>query len=428
MSNYLNALLNSENTFRLEDKRTIITDRMGPWSNQDLTLAWETASGEPCVTPEEAEVLFDYGKLSNVQRDYSGKLYMETTFCDIRTFDGAIVCGTLSPGLYLREEILEYARSKGYITEEPTDVQMFNGTKSLNFNQNGTYKITYIWSEKIKSEATTERLYQFTKKYFETEFQRERHSFEHGQVFKVMYYSNPKLEITKDGFSIDNLLESQVFRRENIDAIREYDLQIGCLSTKIDKNLLLKGLIQLGFAYDLPENLRIKYDASIKEKSPNNYLPLFQYTPKLSKDNKAVVLGSGIAVYSYSTQFHNYTVSYKPTVPYSEYVRCLMKNFETLMKKAYETNGYYVSFSPFNESVYFSVNRKEEPGYSLCSQFEKEIVALDYAISILQRFNELNSHQLFFAIMKFYASDTNFPYTELFNFYYSHLESRLSEK
>ncbi len=428
MSKYLSNLLNSEEIFRLEDRRTIITDRMGPWSNQNLTLVWETASGKPCVTPEEAEVLFDYGKLSNVQRDYAGKLYMETTFCDIRTFDGAIVCGTLYPGLHLREEILEYAKSKGYITEKPVDVQMFNGTKSLSFDAGGTYKITYIWSEKIKREATPERLYHFTKKYFEMEFQRKRDVFQNDKVHKFMYYSNPRLEITQEGFSIDNLLDWQVFRRENIDAIREYDLQIGCLSTKIDKNLLLKGLIQLGFACDLPENLRIKYNASIEEKSPSNYLPLFQYSPKLSKDNKSVVLGSGIAVYSYSTEFHNYTVSYKLTVPYSEYVRCLMKNFETLMKKTYETNGCYVGFSPFTESVYFNVSRKEEPGYSLCSQFEKEIVTLDYAISILQRFNDLNNHQLFFAIMRFYASDTNFPYTELFSFYYSLLESKLSEK
>lgn len=49
MSNYLNSLLNSRENFRLEDERTIITDRMGPWSNQNLVLAWETANGNPCL-------------------------------------------------------------------------------------------------------------------------------------------------------------------------------------------------------------------------------------------------------------------------------------------------------------------------------------------------------------------------------------------
>lgn len=428
MSNYLNSLLNSEKVFRLEDSRTIITDRMGPWSNQDVTLAWETASGDPCLSPVEAEVLFDYGKLSNVQRDYRGQLYMESVFADIRTFSGAIVCGILSPSTYLREEILEYAKSMGYITDKPVDVEMFNGTKSLTCNHDGTYKITFLWSKKAKEDGAASQLYQFTKKYFEVEFQRERHSLMPGQVFKVMFYSAPKLEITPDGFTIDNLLECEVFSRDNIDAIREYDIQIGCLSTKVDKNLLLKGLIQLGFAYTVPENLRIKYDASLREKHPSHNLPLYQYSPKLGKENKSVTLGSGIAIYSYSTDFAQYTVSYKLTVPYSECVRCVMKNFETLMKKAYQSDGCYVNFAPFSESVYFSVNKKEAPGYSLCGQLEKEIVTLDYAISLLQMFSKLNDHQMFFAIMKLYAADVNFPYAELFNFYYSLLEKRLSDE
>lgn len=427
MSNYLNDLLNSEKTFRLEDERTIITDRMGPWSNQNLVLAWETANGNPCVSPNEAEVLFEYGKLSNVQRNYRGELYMEFTFSDIRSFDGAIVCGILSPELHLREEILEYAKGMGYITDKPVDIEMFNGTKSLICNPDGTYKITFVWSQKVKENCNAIHMYQFTQKYFAIEFQREcTHLF--NQPAKK-YYSNPKFEISNEGFSIDNLRACEVFNRENIDAIREYDIQLWCLSTKIDKNLLLKGLIQVGFAaYSVPENLQIKYDATLREKHSENNLPLYQYTPKLGKENKSVTLKSGIATYSYLSDYAQYTVSYHSNVPYSEYVRSIMKNFETLMQKAYQGEHCYVRFDPYRESVYFCVNKKEEPEYSLCSQFEKEIVILDYAISLYQMFGKLNDDQMLFAIMKFYASDVNFPYRELFTFYYSLLKNRLAEE
>lgn len=267
----------------------------------------------------------------------------------------------------------------------------------------------------------------FTRKYFEVEFQREcAHLF--NQPAKK-YYSNPKFEISADGFSIDNLLEYEVFNHKNIDAIREYDIQLSCLNTKVDKNLLFKGLIQLGFAaYSVPENLRIKYDATLREKHPENNLPLYQYTPKLGKENKSVVLRSGIATYSYLSNYAQYTVSYHSNIPYSEYVRSIMSNFETLMQKSYQTDTCYVHFNPYSESVCFVVNKKEEPEYSLCAQFEKEIVILDYAISLYQMFEKLNDDQMIFAIMEFYASDSNFPYTELFNFYYFLLNSRLTKK
>lgn len=430
MSNYFQNLLDSSKIFHMVDKRTIITDRMGPWSNQCLTLAWEDATGECSVSPDEAEILFNYGRLSNVQRIYDGTISMGMIYADIREFNAVIVCGIITPSNNIRKEILDYAKSRGYIAFSPTPVEMLNGTKYLERNNDGSYKITYLWSSKIKADCVPHHLNQFTEKYFRNEFKRKRTHFSNGTTTTSAFYSAPKITITADGFIIDNLLESEVFTRENIDAIREYDIQIRCLSTKIDKNVLLKALIQFGYMYSLPENLRLSYNASLRDPTPYLSLPLYQYTPKLSKDNLFVPLKSGDLIYFSSDilGINRYSVSYKLKVPYSECVRELMKNLETLMKKTYDSEKCDIKFNPFRQTIRIEMPFVEDPKYSLCGQIEKELVTLDYAISLLEECKKSNYDQLVYAILRFYASDTNFPSEELFNFYFTHLNSNLQKE
>lgn len=426
MSNYFQDLLDSGEIIRMMDKRTIITDRMGPWSNQCLTLAWEDASGKVSVTPDEAEILFNYGRLTNVHRIHNGTISMGFIFDDIRNFDAVIVCGTISPSNTIREEILDYAKSKGYITDEPIPVEMFSGTKNLHFNPDGTYKIEYTWTEELKASCNQPHLFRFTQKYFESEFKRRYTFYKDQKFFDANFYKNPKVTVTPDGFILDNLCEDEVFSQDNINAIRGYDFQVGCLSTKIDKNLLLKAIIQLGYADgSVPENLRIKYNASLKELRPEFSFPLYQYTPKLSKDNLSVTLESGELVYSDLAEINQYYVSYNLKVPYSEVVRQLMKHFETLMKKTYDDKTCRVRFNPYNQSVSFEAYYEKDPKYSLCGQFEKDLVTLDYAISLFQMYSQTNSDRMIYSIMCFYASESTFPYQELFTFYFSHLESKL---
>lgn len=426
MSAYFQSLLDSGQVVRMMDKRTIITDRMGPWSNQCLTLAWEDASGKVSISPDEAEILFNYGRLTNVQRIHDGTICMGMIFSDIRNFDAVIVCGIISPSNNMRQEILDYAKSKGYISLAPVPVEMFSGTKVLIFNNDGTYKIKYTWSEKLKANCNSPHLYRFTQKYFETEFKRKRNYFENHQISYTAFYQAPKITITPEGFVLDNLREDEAFSRENIDAIRSYDIQVGCLSTKVDKNILLKALVRLGFGdSSVPENLRIKYDASLREPHPEFSFPLYQYTPKLGKDNLFVPLESGDLIYYDLIEMDQYQVTYRIKVPYSEEVRQMMVNFEKLMKKTYDDKVCHVRFSRFSQSISFETHYEKDPKYSLCGQFEKELVTLDYAISLFQMYSKLNYDQMIFAIMCFYASDTAFPYQELFTFYFSHLEGKL---
>lgn len=427
MSNYFQSLLDSGKIIRIMDERTIITDRMGPWSNQCLTLAWEDANGDYSISPDEAEILFNYGRLQNVQRIYDGTICPGMIYSDIRQFNAAIVCGTISPSNTIRQGILDYAKSKGYITPEPVPVEMFSGTKYLTCNSDGTYTISYVWSDELKKTCNPHHLNRFTEKYFDAEFKRKHHHFADGKNFETAFYKAPQLTVLSSGFEISNLLEKEVFSRENIDAIRSYDIQVGCLSTKVDKNILLKALIQAGFVDSLPINLRIKYDASLREKHPQLSFPLYQYNPQLSKDNLLLHLQSGDLIYMDYIEMDQYSVSYHLKVPYSEKIRTLMKNFATLMEKTHDRENCRVWFSPNDQSVRMETKYEEDPKYSLCGQFEKELVTLDYAISLVQKFNESNSDQLIYDIMCYYASDTTFPYQELFSFYFSHLESNLKE-
>lgn len=424
MDKYLKDIIEAGKSYGMNDHRTLITDRMGPWSNQDLILAWEGdgKGGHICVSPDEAEILFEHGLLKHVQRDYQNQLYIESTYADIRTFDGAIVCGILSPSTKLREGILEYAKRMGYVIDHAIPVEMFNGTKTLSCNENGTYKITYKWSEDVLKKFNMELVHQFTQKFFDREFQETKYRFTDKN-----FYSSPTLTIDAEGFCVDNLLENEVFDRTSIDAFREYDIDVRLFDSEFDRNILLKALIQLGFACDsCPENIYMRFEGAQNVKNLNLFLPLNPYIPTLSKDNKSVRLQSGTLIYSYSSSYGNENYTYKLEVPYSEGIRCLMKNFETLMNETYDREKMYTFFDPYRGIAGFSVFKKESAQY-YGPQLERELVTLDYAISMQQNLNELNYHQMLRTVLEFIASDINISYEEIFVYYYDLLYKALKK-
>ena len=99
MHNYLCEIMKSQIPCDFNDTRVIITDRMGTWKNQNVTLVWEGywKGKTVSLTPDEVEVLFPLGLANNIARGEDGKLYEKSTFLDCRSFDGGIVCGILAP-------------------------------------------------------------------------------------------------------------------------------------------------------------------------------------------------------------------------------------------------------------------------------------------------------------------------------------------
>lgn len=67
MNNYVEELVDAKCICTMNDKRTIITDRMGEY---DVVLTWEGDSekGLVSITPDEVEVLFENGLVKNVAR------------------------------------------------------------------------------------------------------------------------------------------------------------------------------------------------------------------------------------------------------------------------------------------------------------------------------------------------------------------------
>lgn len=418
MDNYLKDILESGNVYYMNDERTIISDRMGSWSKQDLVLAWEGDGKNRLsisVSPDEAEILFEHGLLSNVQKDPEDGFYIETVHCDIRQFDGAIVCGVISPSTKLREGILEYSKRMGYILDCPTPVEMFNGTKLLTCNDNGplkTYKITYKWSNQILKKFNIELVKNFTQKFLENEFANRKYRFT-----STLFYSSPELSIEEDGFSVDNLLEREAFSRTCIDLFRVYDIQVRLLSPDINITFLLKATIQLAFVCDsCPENLYSAYEYSLKDPTLNMSLPIDTYNSALSKENRKLKLQSGKIIYSYSSDSEFECYTYQLEVPYSEAVRSLMKNTEIILKKSYMAEGLNIEFNPNNECIYVRIFKKEFANYK--AKFEKDFITLDYAISMLKKTSELNYYQMIGSILELMASDTNLPYRELFTYYF----------
>ena len=391
MGNYVEQLLDTGKTIILNDTRNIYSDRMGPWSNQDLVLTWEGGYDHEyiSITPDEVEVLFKNGRTTeNVYRASDGNLYMRTVFADIRIYKGAIVCGIMAPSTSacMRQEILDYAKKMGYVTDEMIPVKMTCGTKSLLFNDDGTYGIFYEWSGDVTKKIDWEFLKRFTMKYF-------------GEAENV--------KVEKNGVLIDKLQEKEVFSRRNIDTLRVYDIQLKYLDPEIDKRLLLRAAVQVAFI-DMPCNtLRgVDFEKSSYIMIPNNVktsLVFDEYgMAKMNCGNVHHISERGCEYYSYDI-----------TVPYRESVREVLCDVEVVLKNRYDKEV-FVSFSKFGECFRIYVHKAD-----FIQDVERALIGIDYALTLLKDVKDYNVPLFFDSIFSLLEADSSGVFK---NEYFSYLE------
>lgn len=374
----------------MNDWRTIITDRMGPWSRQNVVLTWEGVCGEEYIslTPDEIEVLFKNGFTKNVFRNENGKLYMGWKYLDVRIYDRAIVCGILAPSTQskMRTEIIDYAKKMGYVTDEMTPVKMASGTKSLIFNPDGTYSIFFEWNDNVVEKFERKFLDSFTKNFFNTA---------------------KNVEILSNGVLINNLSENEAFSRANIDTFREYDIQLIYLDPEIDKKLLLRAVMQRAFIHLPCNTLR----EGMFEKAGNSMIPEDRQTSITFNSFGNIQMNCGKLHHSNIDGVEHY--SYCIAVPYSEAIRELMIDTEKVLKARYGKKV-YVGFSGFGEYLDISCN-----GEDITSDVEQSFISLDYAMKLLQDERNFNGHQLFRSIISMLESDSSRKFR---NEYFSYLE------
>lgn len=395
-NSYVRGLIKSQTICTMNDKRTIITDRMGSWNEQNVVLTWEGNSdiGIVSITPDEVEVLFTNGLTRNVARSANGKLYEKSTYADMRIFDGAIVCGILAPSTQtkLRQEILEYAKKMGYVTDTMTPVEMLSGTKSLIFNTDGTYSISFSWNNSILKKINPELLDKFTKNFF----------------------SDYPVEVKSNGVLMANLSENKVFSLETINIFREYDIQLIYLNPEFDKKLLLRAVMQRAFIH-LPCNTlrRGKF-----EKTGNITIPEDRQEHLTFNEFGNRNLNCG-TVY-HDSEYNSYT--YQITVPYTESIRELMIDTEKVLKAKYGENV-YVAFSGFNQNIHISCN-----GEAIGTDVERELISLDYAMTFLRDEGQFNNYQLYSSIISLLEADFSGKFRDEYFSYLKTLKRVLPDK
>ena len=394
---YVDKLVEKGEAICFNFSRSIITDRMGPWDEQNVKLAWVGDSPKRVVvTPEEVEVLFAKGLTKNVVRGEDGTLYMKYMYCVASSFDRAIVCGVLAPSTKaeLRPEIFEYAKKMGYVTEEMTPVKMAMGTKSLTFNADGTYSVSYSWNENILQNIEEGVLDAFTKNFF----------------------AQHTLYINAKGIRMENLSEDEVFSRKNIDLFRNYDIQLMYLSNEYDKELLLYALMKRAFIYDPYNTLGRK----TFKKLGNIVIPVNPINSLAFNEFGKLQMNSG-KLHLYPEEGY-YDCSYEITVPYSECVRELMVDTEKLLKAKFG-NKVRVYFNGFRE--YISVITEDK---ALTPFIERELLALDYAITLWRTEAKFNGPQLRRCILSLLEADATGRYQSAYHSYMHLFKLALPEK
>lgn len=387
-NSYVSRLINSRTICIINDERTIITDKMGPWNNQLVVLTWEgnTNKGVVSLTPDEVEILFEKGLTSNVVREENGKLYRTFSYLDSRHFPRAIVCGVLAPSTRadLRPEIYSYAKKMGYVTETMTPVKMLNGTKSLLLNNDGTYSIFFAWHDDFLKKINHELLRKFTKNFF----------------------SNYSIEIKSNGVLLVNLTEDIAFSRQNIDIFRVYDIQLFYITPQFDKKLLLRAVMNRAFICSPCDMLRRGHFKKIGNiaipEDRKGRLPLNEFG--------RYYMNCG-TVY-YNSEFDSYT--YRITVPYTESIRELMIDTEKVLKAKYG-KLVYVRFSGFKQDLSINCN-----GNDIGSDVERELTCLDYAMTLLREEDRFNEFQLYSSIISLLEADSSGKYMHE---YYSYMET-----
>jgi len=390
VGNYVEQLLETKEVFTFNDYRTIISDRMGPWHEQSIILTWEgeCKNDDISATPDEVEVLFKNGMTRNVYGISTGKLRMGFTYADIRIYNGAIVCGIMAPSTAasIRPEILEYAKKMGYVTDEMTPVKMASGTKTLIYNDDGSYGVFYEWSSSVTQRIEFGFLKKFTMKFFSG-------------------YENVTVE--KNGVLLNNLVEEKVFSRSNIDTLRVYDIQLKYLDPAIDKTLLLRAAIQVAFI-DIPYNTL----GGVDFKESNNIMIPNNIKTSITFDEFGMAqMKCGKAYHDDENGFESYT--YEITVPYKEAIRELFCDVEKVLNARYGKDG-HVFFSKYREYIGVSVNRAD-----IGQDVERAFICIDYALSLLQEERSFNSYLFYRAIFSLLEADSSGIFKEE---YFSYLE------
>lgn len=399
MKSYVSQLLEERTVWTMNDTRKIITDRMGTWEEQNVVLVWEGDADNKRIqiTPDEAEILYEKGLLKNVARSENGKLYLKTTFADIRQFDGAIVCGVLAPSTSktMRQEIKDYAMKKGYITNAWTPAStLFNGTKAL-VDSNNTYSIVYFWNRTVIKDIGPETLKQFTINYFE----------------------NSSIEIRDDAVVQLNLSEKEVFSRENIDKLRVYDIQLSYLSSSVDKELLLRALMLKAFMLDFPCNI---LKSEIFKKNGKIRIPEDRQDSINFNEFGRKKMQCGTVYRNLEYKHYRYQID----VPYKETIRVLMSNYKEVMNRKYSTFKIHFDFFPFDEQIYVCFGENEWA----CSEIERDFIALDYAMKFLQEESKLNDYQLYSSIISLLEADCSGQYRYEYFSYLNMLKNTFPDK
>ena len=310
----------------------IYTDRYEDRSS--VVLAWiVNANGkELFLTPEEVERLLTKDLVRNVYRNAEGSLCREYAgWMYARTLKRAIVCGIMAPTAKanVRPEILAYAKKMGYVSDMMIPVEMVSGTKSLIFNEDGTYSISYSWHESTMKSIERNLLNAFTERFF----------------------SEQSIKVKEDGVLLVGLSEEEVFNAGAIEFLRKYDIQLYYLSSQFDKELLIWALqremyadgesertyasARCGCAFEKNGNIRLTTDKQ-ECLSFNRFGECHMNCGEVRRDD---ILGTKACRYEY-----------KVTTPYSESIRVAMLDTVKLLKRKFG-DKVGVEFCPFSEMI-----------------------------------------------------------------------------
>lgn len=318
------------------------TDILNRPDEANVLIAWEDGKGNP-FTPDEVEELFANNMTAGLRRYMDGTLY--PTIMRFRYYYHAIVCGTIRPSLKetMPPKILDYAKKMGYVTDNMTPLKMMSGTKSLIFNPDGTYSISYKWHDSVLNDIEPEVRETFTKDFFTQR--------------------SAKVEFMNDGIVMANLSEAGAFSSN--DLFRRYDTILNFLAKKYDKEILLRTL-----AFRLA--LSGKTDALMLNNSGNIKLPLDRHTSFAFNEFGVSELNCSKAILDESFSSYSYIIK----VPYSEGIRELLLLTVKLLNMNHGVNA---EFCGHQKGIVIDYENKE-----LFPVIERELLSLDYAITLFE--------------------------------------------
>jgi len=204
-----------------------MTDYMGGWTNQWKEIGWYDKNSNSYFNLDEVRKIFEKGEADNVGIGEEGSLYMKSCWLDSRTAF-SIICGIPFGVKKEQDNLLHYAKKMKWITENPIPIKMYTGTKTLEFNKDGTYIVKFaLDKEKIVEHCVEfiekicvgkiKRLKNRTYIYYHDGIEEKKHYFICGDV----HFDRNNLTL-----KIDKIPYSEVYKRELIDAIRNLDLEL----------------------------------------------------------------------------------------------------------------------------------------------------------------------------------------------------------